>query len=235
MKNDQRTITLVDDTTTSIATMVNNVRRAIVKIKERIRKQTESANKHKETNVSSQLNPMMPNMLLNQTQVAEVYSPPRVAEMANITGMRGGWSLDLTTCDADGMPWDFDDSKMRNRAARKLFNDKPIVLIGSPMCTEYSAMSRIHHCRMAPEVVKQRMDRARKQLEFCIKLHEIQMSNGRYLLHGHPNDAGPWQETMMKKLVSRQGVQRVVGDQCQFGLKSKDEEGIALARKRKGS
>ena len=34
--------------------------------------------------------------------------------------------------------------------------------------------------------------------------------------------------------MNRQGVQRVVGDQCQFGLKSKDEEGVGLARERTG-
>ena len=39
---------------------------------------------------------------------------------------------------------------------------------------------------------------------------------------------------MMKRIMNRSGVQRVVGDQCQFGLKSKDHEGIGPARKRTG-
>ena len=39
---------------------------------------------------------------------------------------------------------------------------------------------------------------------------------------------------MMKKLMSRNGAQRVVGDQCQFGLKSRDALGEAPARKRTG-
>ena len=34
---------------------------------------------------------------------------------------------------------------------------------------------------------------------------------------------------MMKKLMSRSGVQRVVGDQCQYGLKSKDKLGKTCA------
>ena len=39
---------------------------------------------------------------------------------------------------------------------------------------------------------------------------------------------------MMKKPMSRAGVQRVVGDQIQYGLKAIDEEGVAFARKRAG-
>ena len=39
---------------------------------------------------------------------------------------------------------------------------------------------------------------------------------------------------MMKRFMSRQGVQRVVGDQCQYGLQSTDGKGTALARKRIG-
>ena len=38
----------------------------------------------------------------------------------------------------------------------------------------------------------------------------------------------------MKRLMSRSGVQRVVGDQCQYGLKSKDDLGEGPARKRIG-
>ena len=55
-----------------------------------------------------------------------------------------------------------------------------------------------------------------------------------YLLHEHPVGAGSWQEAMVKRLMSRHGVQRVVGYQCQFGLKSKDDDGAVPARKRTG-
>ena len=33
--------------------------------------------------------------------VAEIYSPPRMAEAAAALGLKSGWSLDLTTCDQD--------------------------------------------------------------------------------------------------------------------------------------
>lgn len=37
-----------------------------------------------------------------------------------------------------------------------------------------------------------------------------------------------------ERLMSRQDVQRLVGDKCQYGVQSKDKEGIGPARKRTG-
>ena len=181
----------VVNSATSVNTdMCDNVRRAIKQLKETIWKEEENLARQSANNLGTPINYLMVKMLMNQMQVAEVYSPPRVVETANKMGMRGGWSLDLITCDTDGLPWDFNSAKMRNRAIRKLLNDKPIVLIGSPMCTEYSTMNQINHARMGPEVVTQRMTYARKHLEFCIQLYEIQWRNGRYFLHEHPEGVG---------------------------------------------
>ena len=223
--------TKMEFTTGECTEMCTNVKKAITQIKENIRMEKERL-LLQSGNLGTQLNQAMLKMLVNQMQVAEVYSPPRVVEMANRMGMRGGWSLDLTICDPDGSPWDFNSIKMRNRAIEKWLNDRPFVLIGSPMCTAYSAMNRINYCRLAPDEVAQRLAYAKKRLEFCIRLYEIQWESGRYFLHEHPHDARSWQEDMMKILMRRQGVQRVVGDQCQFGFKSKDEEGVAPAKKR---
>ena len=70
------------------------------------------------------MNAVMMELLLNPMDVAEVYSPPRVATMVRGMGLRQGWSLDLTTCDRDGRSWDFNTNEMRNRAARKVLQDK---------------------------------------------------------------------------------------------------------------
>ena len=75
----------------------------------------------------------MMHMMIAAMDVAEFYSPPRVATMASRMGLRVGWSLDLTTKDTDGRAWDFNVPEMRNRAARLVLKDKPMLLIGSPM------------------------------------------------------------------------------------------------------
>ena len=214
--------------------MCSNVRKAIANAQERIQKTKDELSKRTGECVGNQLNNTMLGMMVRQMQVSEVYSPPKVVEMANKMGLRGGWSLDLTTQDENGRPWGFNNSTMRNKAIRKLSIDQPLVLIGSLMCIEYSAINRLNHCKMSKEEVETRMAYARKHLEFCVKFYEIQWRNGRYFLHEHPAEAGSWAEPMMRKLMSRSGVQRVVGDECQYGLKSKDESGEAPARKRIG-
>ena len=42
----------------------------------------------------------------SKTDVAEVYSPPRMTTMAERLGYRAAFAFDLTTCDGDGVPWD---------------------------------------------------------------------------------------------------------------------------------
>ena len=64
----------------------------------------------------------------------------RVAARANDLGLKAGWSLDLTTRDKDGKAWDFSKAEMRKRAIEKIKKDKPLFIIGSPVCTDWSAM-----------------------------------------------------------------------------------------------
>ena len=47
-------------------------------------------------NLGSQLTHAMFQQLFAKIEVSEVYSPPRVAEMARRMGLRVGWALDIT-------------------------------------------------------------------------------------------------------------------------------------------
>ena len=130
-------------------------------------------------NISTQLDQIMLQKLVAAMDVAEFYSPPRVADVAMKIGLRAGWSLDLTTHDTDGRAWDFNILEMRNRAARKVLTDKPLLFIGSPMCIVYSVMNNANHFKMPPEVVRERFAYARKHLEFATKLYQLQIQAGR--------------------------------------------------------
>ena len=88
-------------------------------------------------NISNQLDQTMMHMMVAAMDVAEVYSPPRMANMASNMGLRAGWSLDLNTKDTDGKALGFNAPEMRNRAARRVLEDKPMLLISNPMCTTY--------------------------------------------------------------------------------------------------
>ena len=172
--------------------------------------------------------------MFERMEVAEVYRPPRIVEMARKTGLRAGWILDLTTYDEHGRPWDFNCKDMRNAAIRKVMQDKPILSIGSPMCVPFSNMNNINYSRMSTEEKNQRPNYGRQHLELCMKFYELQWREGRYFLHEHPATARSWGEDCVMKMMTRQGVVRVVGDQCRFGLKSSDGYREGPARKRTG-
>ena len=106
--------------------------------------------------------------------------------MATTMGLRAGWSMDITTNDIDGKALDFNVLEMRNRAARRVLNDRPMLLIGSPMCTVHSVMNNVNHAHMPPEIVKERFNYARKHLRFATQLYKLQIQGGRYFLHEHP-------------------------------------------------
>ena len=110
-----------------------------------------------------------------EIDVAETYGPPRVVTMAEQMGLRANWNLDLTARDENGDAWDCNKASMRNKAARKLIQDKPRLLIGSPICTPFNQMNNINHPKMPKEEdVEQRLDHGRMHLEFCAKLYDIQ-------------------------------------------------------------
>ena len=89
----------------------------------------------RKSNIADQLDQVMMRTMIASMDVAEFYSPPRIASMAAKMGLRAGWSLDISTHGKDGRAWDFNIPEMRNRAARMVLTDKPVLLIGSPMCT----------------------------------------------------------------------------------------------------
>ena len=112
-------------TTDQVEEMIGRVRKAIHCIEQKIAKEQQ--------NLSTQLDKTILRSLIGKIEMVEVYSPPRVTEVARTMGLKAGWSLDITTRDSDGKAWDFN---MRNRAVRKVLTDEPVLLIGSPMCTD---------------------------------------------------------------------------------------------------
>jgi hypothetical protein len=87
--------------------------------------------------------------------VSEIYSPPRVLAVAKLCpsyGILPGFALDLTTNDHDGRCWNFDEDEMRKRAWAKIEEEQPMLLIGSPMCTAFSAWQHINNSKRDPKV-----------------------------------------------------------------------------------
>ena len=127
--------------------------------------------------------------------VSEIYSPPRVSAVAKLCpsdGILPGFALDLTTNDHDGRCWDFDEEEMRKRAWAKIEEEQPMLLIGSPMCTAFSAWQHINNSKRDPNVTSREYQRGLSHLRFCCEFYDYQVAHGRYFLHEHPAQATSW-------------------------------------------
>ena len=164
-------------------------------------------------------------------EVAEVYSPPRIAAQGESQGMKGGWSLDLTTVNDAGERWDFNDPKKRAQAKKLVQERKPRMLIGSPMCTAFSALQTLNRGAYSQGEWNEWVRQAIIHLDFCCELYEIQVRRGDYFLHEHPATATSWSLPRIRRVASMKGVQVVIGDMCQFGMVQVDKDGPGLIKK----
>ena len=169
---------------------------------------------------------------LTKPEVAELYSPPRVTDFGERKGILSGVAFDLTTNDEDGNPWDFRLEGQRQKAAQKIEEMQPDLLIGSPMCGPYS---NLHNLNMrTPEgraKVQQNEEEGDQHLDFCAQQYEAQMDRGGYFIHEHPRSARSWKRPCIERLAARDDVFVVTGDLCRYGLRSQDEWGDGPSKK----
>ena len=122
--------------------------------------------------------------------------------------------------------WDFDEKVVRDRAWKKLKEERPMLLVGSPMCTAFSTWQRINDKIRDRYVVEAEKKRAIMHIEFCIELYREQLKHGRYFLHEHPAYATSWQLEAMQRLMGEQGVTTSVADQCLYGCLAEGESPV---------
>ena len=89
---------------------------------------------------------------------------------------------------------------------KKAKEERPQLLIGSPMCTAFFTWQRINNLIGCPATVAAENKRAVKHLDFCMELYREQMRHGRYFLHEQPAYASTWQEEVAQKVLSEEGV-----------------------------
>ena len=154
--------------------------------------------------------------------VSEIYSPPRVTaaiRRGRYAHLAPGLAFDITVRDPDdGLPWDFSRRDKREKARALIRKYRPILLIGSPMCTAFSSLQNFNRQKYIDPQAKQRAYvQACLHMEFVCSLYREQIENGAYFLHEHPHWATSWELDCVKLLRDVPGVTRVRGDQCQFG------------------
>ena len=117
-----------------------------------------SQNKQKE-------NPNILATIMKGADVTEFYSPRRVNAMCADYGLQPGSSPDLTN------GWDFKMEEHREEAKRRMREEAPRLVIGSPPCITFSnlqAMNPIHKSgdEQAREAYRQIIKEAVQHMEF---------------------------------------------------------------------
>ena len=130
--------------------------------------------------------------------VAEAYSPPRVCARAAERGMDFGSSLDLTTTDEAGRPWDFSIPEMRAKAKARVTAEEPALLIVRPMRGPFPSWQHVNYQRMDEAAVRKHLTEALEHLKFGLELCVMQQRAGRMFLFEHPVGATSWGTRMMK-------------------------------------
>ena len=74
--------------------------------------------------------------------------------------------------------WDLDSKDMRERAMRKVKEERPQLLIGSPMCTAFSTWQLINNLIRCPVMVAAEKRRAVEHLASSVELYREQMRHG---------------------------------------------------------
>ena len=89
-------------------------------------------------------------MDVNGTDVAEVYSVPRMTAMAPMLNLSPGFALDLNTPKDNGEPWDLSHDSNVNEAPAMIYQDDVYFLVGSPPCAPPSIINKhLNYQKMA--------------------------------------------------------------------------------------
>ena len=133
----------------------------------------------------------------------------------------------------DGEPWDFNDTAKRLKAVQPLERDKPDMIMLGPICNPFCSLNLGWNFeRMSMGNVNDRVEDGMRHLSFSVHLALKQVKAGRYFAFEHPVGAASWETRVMRMLARLPGCRQVEFDFCAFGMKSSDELGKGLVKKR---
>ena len=164
------------------------------------------------------------NILRGKYDVAEMFSPPRVAARGRERGFRAGWSLDIRH--EDGIThrkWDLANKDEAEEAFTMIKRDKPQVVILSPPCIKFCKLWNL--CKTG--VPRRDWLHAVRMVNVAVHAAHLQLDGGRHFVFEHPLSASSWRLPALRRLRARAGVTETTVHMCAFGLTSRDHFGEA--------
>ena len=103
--------------------------------------------------------------------------------------------------------------------------NKPLLIIGSPPCDQWSIMQNLNEGKREPEEVNRKLVEARIHLAFCAELYKMQIDANRYYLHEHPTSASSWKEASIQTIINHPNNFATRIHMCAYNMKIPDEQG----------
>ena len=112
-----------------------------------------------------------------------------------------------------------DDEEQREEAERRVRDEEPVLLIGSPMCRAFSTLIELTRAGKPSEVKhKNLVEHCVTDLKFRFRMYETQRNAGRLFLHEHPWDAWSRGLSFVKEMAEVGDVHQTTGDESRFQM-----------------
>ena len=146
--------------------------------------------------------------------VAELFSPGRLAAEAKTFGLTPGGAYDLRT------GWDLSDKQQQKKCWMELEEQDPEFILGSPKCDAFTALGNLNPDN---EKYRETLAEGLEHLRFVMSVYEWQHKRGKKFLHEHPWGAWSWMLNFVRWVAELAGVEVRRGDQCVFGQSIHDK------------
>ncbi len=122
--------------------------------------------------------------------VSELFGPGRFTSRSSAFDLMPGTAMDFRT----GFDFNMEHDRVRARAI--IDEEKPWLIVGSPMCAAFSPLVALN---LETDNVRQAMVQGVQHLFFVCEIYKTQLSSGRFFLHEHPKAATSWGLWMVKE------------------------------------
>ncbi|CAL1167843.1 unnamed protein product [Cladocopium goreaui] len=145
--------------------------------------------------------------------VAELFSPPRFAEVARELG-KTGLSYDIQ------QGWDLTKPAVQKQVSEELDEARPDLLIICPECKHWGGWYRLNQKHLSMEQKLRNRQYAKRQVDFCVQEIKRQVKRGGRVLIEHPWSSDMWKYEPMAKVTK--SMFKCRADMCAYGLTDSD-------------